>query len=335
MIASQIPSELCASAKSNTYTKIMMNLGNGRDIADLSACMGLNDNQTQFSYQLDVGQAVVKLAGRYMNPFWIKIPHVHFDKDISNIEVEKRTDSLLSEFNVVPVIQSEHFEEFISNMRNRGKVKRKVEKLSEIGKDLLLNVFKNPYVPISKRYDSLELSRKEGKIVKDCVMNNGFAREVNIKVSNNISNYLVLNKKGFALCEKLGYKSSFWREIVSGNLSFHHKFYQNLIKRYLTRDGWKVKLESRIKGNKWVDVDAEFNGNGFRMAVEIAVSKFVPQDVKKCFEEDFDEVRVVCKDEIARKKIENTIFRSNSNFEQDLVFVQTINEFLSNIPKMA
>ena len=170
-------------------------------------------------------------------------------------------------------------------------------------------------------------------------MNNGLSREVNIKVSNNISNYLVLNKKGFAQCEKLGHDSNFWRKIVSGNLSFHHKFYQDLIRRYLTKDGWEVTLESRIKGNKLVDVDAVYKNNGFsfRMAIEIAVSKFVPQDVEKCFEEKeekFDEVRVVCKDEIARKKIENIISVSNCDFEQDLVFVQTINDFLSNIPKM-
>ena len=335
VISSQIPSELCASAKSNTYTKIMMSLGNGRDIADLSVCMGLNDDQTRFSYHLDVGQAVVKLAGRYTKPFPIQVPHVKFDKDISDNEVENRINSVLPEFNIVPVIQSEDFEDHISSIKDRGKVKKKVEKLPGIAQDLLLNVFKNPYVSISKRYDSLGLSRKEGKVVKDYLMNNGLAREVNIKVSNNISNYLVLNKKGFALCEKLGYGSSFWREIVSGNLSFHHKFYQDLIKDYLTKDGWTVKLESRIKGNKWVDVDALYEDNGFRMAIEVAVSKFVPHDVIKCFDEGFDEVRVVCKDEIVRKKIENTIFRSNRDFEQDLVFVQTINEFLSNIPKMA
>ena len=51
-------------------------------------------------------------------------------------------------------------------------------------------------------------------------------------------------------------------------------------------------------------------------------------------EKKFDEVRVVCKDEIARKKIENIISVSNCDFEQGLVFVQTINDFLNNIPKM-
>jgi len=331
----RMPSELCASAKSNTYTKLMMNLGNGRDIADLSVCMGLNDDQTRFSYHLDLGQAVVKLAGRYTKPFPIQVPNVKFDKDISDNKVENRINSVLPDFNIVPVIQEENFEDYISSIMDRGKAKKKVKKLPGIAEDLLLNVFKNPYVPVSKRYDSLGLSRKEGKVVKDCLMNNDLAREVNIKVSNNISNYLVLNKKGFALCEKLGHDSSFWREIVSGNLSFHHNFYQDLIKNYLTQDGWTVKLESRINGNKWVDVDAVHKGNGFRMAIEVAVSKFVPHDVIKCFDEGFDEVRVVCKDEIVRKKIENTIFRSNCDFEQDLVFVQTINDFLSNIPKMA
>ena len=68
------------------------------------------------------------------------------------------------------------------------------------------------------------------------------------------------------------------------------------------------------------------------------MTNFDHQDIEKLknfINDGFHEVRFVCKNESTRKKIENTIFRSNSNFEQDLVFVQTINEFLSNIPKMA
>ena len=86
--------------------------------------MGLNDDQTRFCYQLDVGEAVAKLAGRYTDPFWIKVPHVQFNKDISDSEIEKRVNSVLSEFNIVPVIQSEYFEDYISSIRDKGNVKK-------------------------------------------------------------------------------------------------------------------------------------------------------------------------------------------------------------------
>ncbi len=330
VICSQIPSEICASAKSNTYSKIMMSLGNGKDISDLAQCMGLNPDQASFSYNLGVGNAIVKLAGRYTRPFWIKVPPVDVEKDVTDFELEEKLEPMLSKFDVSPVSRSELYESYVGYLEDRGKTKKKEEMISTIIKKLLVNIFNNPFISVSRRYETLSLSRKKGKIVKDFLMENNFTSDVNIKVSNSISNFLVLRKKGLAMCEKLGHMGQLWREIVTGKVSFRHRFYQFLIKNYLTRDGWDVTVESRINGNKRVDVEAEYGNK--RIAIEVAVTKFELQDVMKCINDGFDEVRVVCKDETARKKIENKINGSNGGKKRDFVFVQTINELLDSMP---
>jgi len=330
VICSQIPSEICASAKSNTYSKIMMSLGNGKDISDLARCMGLSPDQASFSYDLGVGIAIVKLAGRYTRPFWIKVPSVDVEKDVPDFELEEKLEPMLSKFDVSSVSRSELYENYVDYLEDRGKTKKKEEMISAIVRELLVNIFNNPFIPVSRRYETLSLSRKKGKIVKDFLMENNLATDVNIKVSSSISNFLVLRKKGLAMCEKFGHSGQLWREIVTGKVSFRHRFYQFLIKDYLTQDGWDVTVESRINGNKRVDVEATYGKR--RVAVEVAVTKFEIQDVMKCINDGFDEVRVVCKDEIARKKIENKINGSNGGKKRDFVFVQTINGLLDSMP---
>ena len=126
VICSQIPSEICFSAKSNTYTKIMMSLGNGKDISDMVACMGLDKNQEQFTYHLKVGDAIVKLAGKRTRPFWIKAPKVEMDKDISDSEIDEKMGGILKEFNDSAVKIPLQYENFIDCLRTRGRTKRKL-----------------------------------------------------------------------------------------------------------------------------------------------------------------------------------------------------------------
>ena len=81
-----------------------------------------------------------------------------------------------------------------------------------------------------------------------------------------------------------------------------------------------------------MDIEASYN-NRRKIAIEVAITKFELQDIKKCMNNGFDEVRVVCRDETARKRIEKKISSSNGGNGADSVIVQTINGFLSSMPK--
>lgn len=335
VICSQIPSELCTSAKSNTYTKIMMSLGNGKDISDLAMCMGLNPNQANLAHYLEVGSAIVKLSDRYTRPFWIRTPLIKMDKDISDFELEEKMEPMIAELDVSPVVMPERYERYIGRLEGRRKTEREDE-IPSIAEELLIDIFNNPYVPVTKRYESLGLSRKKGKAVKDYLIKNNFVTETNIKISNSISNFLILTRRGLEFCEEHGCKGNLWREITTGKVSFRHRFYQFLIKEYLTRDGWDVNLESQIDGNRRVDVEAIYRTDGEtkrRIAIEVAVTKFEIQDLMKCINDGFDEVRVVCRDETARKRIESVINSFDGKKKRDSVVVQTINGLLNNMPQ--
>ncbi len=341
-ICTQIPSEICVSAKSNTYTKIMMRLGNGKDISDMARCMGLDKNHEQFAYGLEVGEAVVKLAGKYTRPFPMKAPKVDMDKDVSDYELEEKMKPILAEFDTKPVIAKQLYESYIDGLNDRRRTKKKEEKISDIVRDLLTNIFTSPYVPMSERYENLRLSRMKGKLAKDFVIENKYVTEINIKVENSVYNFLVLTKKGLSFCEEQGLKDKDWNEIVGGKLSFRHKFYQNLMKKYLVQDGWTVHFEHPVIGdkrtnvNKKVDLVADYKIEGKvekSIAVEVALSNYEVYTIMNCVDDGFDEVRVVCRDETARKRIEKDIYGAIDEIDRDFVIVQTINGFLNSLPQ--
>ena len=330
VICTQIPSELCASAKANTYTKLMMNLGNGRDISDLANCMGLTAEQAEFSHSLEVGTAIVKLAGRYTRPFWIRIPHVTMEKDVPDYELEERLEELLWEFEVTRVSRPERYCEYLRYVRDGGRE----ETLPTLARKMLLDIFARPFVPVTVRYESLGISRRRGRDVKEFLMKNGYVTGVNIRISNSVSSFLVLTRKGLALCREHGHESVFWREIVSGKVSFRHRFYQFLVASYLTREGWDVKAESRI-GNGRVDLEAvrRVNGRVRRIAVEVVVTKFKPGDVTRCINDGFNEVWIVCRDESTRKRVKKLIEGMKLGKKADSVLVRTISALLENAPR--
>lgn len=333
-ICTQIPTEICASAKANTYTKIMMNLGSGNDIHDMARCMGLNENQMQFNYGLGIGNAIVRLAGRYTKPFWFHVPEVLMNKDVSDWEVKNRTGPTLSGFEVVPVARSTPYLDYVESLQPRGKSGQSKGGISGAVSGFMANVASHPYHSVTRRYDALGLSRKKGKVMKDYMLENGLSTELNVKVSKTIFNFLVLTQKGFATCVVNGPVNEDWKDIVAGKVSFLHKFYQFLIKEVLTQEGWEVFIEYQIKDDKWIDVVAKCGNRN--LAFEVAITKFEPEDVLKCMvdgNERFDEIRVVCQDETARKDIETLILNSISKKEQKLVIVQTISGLMTDMPK--
>jgi len=74
-VSAQQPSLLASSIKANSFCKVMLGLGDGGDIMDMSSSMFLTPEQTYYSRKLETGQAIVKFAGRWTEPFIIRIPY--------------------------------------------------------------------------------------------------------------------------------------------------------------------------------------------------------------------------------------------------------------------
>ena len=72
-VAAQQPSLLASSIKANSFCKVQFALGDGGDIMDMGSSMFLTQEQIYYSRLLEVGQAIVKFAGRWPEPFVLDI----------------------------------------------------------------------------------------------------------------------------------------------------------------------------------------------------------------------------------------------------------------------
>jgi len=74
-VAAQQPTLLASSIFANAFLKLSLALGDGRDIMTMGSSMFLTPEQTYFSRRLEVGQAIIKMSGRWPEPFVIQIPY--------------------------------------------------------------------------------------------------------------------------------------------------------------------------------------------------------------------------------------------------------------------
>jgi DNA helicase HerA-like ATPase len=80
VVVDQEPTKLSNSIKANTYTKISFNLGNGKDVLEISNCMGLSKEESSYIDLLQVGQGIVTLKGRTMVPLLVAFPRIAVEK---------------------------------------------------------------------------------------------------------------------------------------------------------------------------------------------------------------------------------------------------------------
>jgi hypothetical protein len=82
IVIDQEPSKLSDSIKANTYCKITFNLGNGKDIEDITTCMQLTEEQKEYIGMLPVGQGIASLSGRVLVPLHLSFPLVPVKKGL-------------------------------------------------------------------------------------------------------------------------------------------------------------------------------------------------------------------------------------------------------------
>lgn len=74
ILADQQPSELTPAVQANTHLKLVMGLGSGVDIEQMSRSTGLTERQLRYAYRLKKGQTIAKVSGH--PPFLVQVPRV-------------------------------------------------------------------------------------------------------------------------------------------------------------------------------------------------------------------------------------------------------------------
>lgn len=250
----QEPTKLSNSLKANTYTKISGYLGNGNDIEDMAKAMDLNEEEREALTKLERGEWIVKLAGRYVEPFVIKSDDFPFQKNVTDEELKQRMHPIL--------------EGLYRKYEHPEQVEEKLElSLSEDSWRLLENVNVHPFNGIVARWKELNISGRRLEDAKKELISNGLIRQIEISLTGKRpTSFLVLTKEAFQILESKGINTALWKHV--GNVGFEHLLYQVLIRWQFKKFGYDAHIEAKLNGRR-IDVLAEKDGEKIGVEVEL------------------------------------------------------------------
>ena len=169
ILLDQHPSKISLSALGNTYATICLNLKHKTDINAMAQCM-LLDREKDILGMLPVGEAVVKLQGRFPRPFQIKIPEFMIEKGkVTDLHIQEHMRPM------APAVQPEDF-----GLPRDGVHSASIPTPKPVDSWMmafLRDVQQYPDSGIASRYKRLHVSVRQGQKVKEAALDQGLIEE--------------------------------------------------------------------------------------------------------------------------------------------------------------
>ena len=290
VLADQCISTIKEVVKSNTYTIIGMSQTGQKDRREMINVLGLNSNQAQMVNFLDVGQGIIRLAGRYPFPQLIKFPFIKpenvSDKQLDEINAEdQRIKDLLSKvkpaktFEVTSLDSSQRIPQYTLN----NKPEAKKDHMFEKSKDMLLDIFNRFDVVSTARAFDFGLSASVSDKIFKYIEREQFVDVVRVNLTGGRGGtskfYVLTNPKGYKAISRAPLKRS-------GGTGAMHFFLERYLKKHLPEKGFsELEVEKNI-GGKRIDLFGKYEG--LKIGIEICVSTMktefinVQKDIDKC-----------------------------------------------------
>jgi hypothetical protein len=251
ILVDQHPSLISIPALGNSYTTIAMNLKHKSDVNAVAAAMLMDDDERDVLGTLPVGEAIVKLQGRWQQPFQIVIPHKKIPKgaidDVRLTAIMGRTSILRfempEEIEFSPVLTS----------------------IADDEKALLIDICNHPYSGVVERYRRLAISRRKGDNFKRSLIAKELIIQVEIPTRSGRIVLLDLTQKAREYLEKAGLEAR-RRKLNEG---LEHDFWKHKVADYYQKQGYAIKIEEPVNG--FTDLVIEKDGE--KTAVEIETGK--------------------------------------------------------------
>lgn len=340
VLADQMPTELGRSIKANVYTVICMSQSGGPNVFEMAKALGLKKEQAEVCRILKsdkyakVFEAIVKINGRWLNPFVIQVTYHPIKKDVTNEDVKEFMTPILTKMNEEVIPRTEY--RAILDVKQREEERREAEarqkRREEAGQreaveratlnEILLNIRKYPFKEQKERITMLDLgssSSTTDKLFKELEATGLVNRhEISFGRGRGHKVFYEITEEGM---EHAGMDDA----EVPGSGSFLHRFWQHTIKNYFESKGFKAEIEKRY-GIKNVDVGVDMNGK--KVAVEVELS---PKNLKKNIERDFQEgcelIIVAVKSKRALKEFKEKISYYNEERLRKIQF-RVVTDFL-------
>lgn len=322
----------------------------------MARAMNLNKEQIDYMTQLvsdkdqNLFEAIVKMSGRWLKPFIVEVKPFHFEKSVTDYEVNLKMQPLIEELNRKTVPRTA-YSQVLQNRRREAEAKRKeaegrrkeaeeqakgpekvtrdhVEREEKIEGNILIRILNNimdhPFIAQKERITMLKLassSSTNNKYFKELVAE-GYATRVSIGLGSGHGTKVLyeISEKGktFAHIKNLS---------IPGNGNLEHRFWQVTVKQFydnLLRN-CNAEIEKRF-GMKNVDIGLIKDGE--RIAVEIEMtSKHLIENIQRDFEAGCEKVIVAVKSKTLGKSYRKKIEYYNEDFLKNVEF-RILSDFL-------
>lgn len=294
IIIDQCPSLLSLPARANTWTTIVLNLKDAIDVNSAASAILLDSKDKKTLGRLDVGEAIVKLQGRWYKPFSIKIPYVNIKKgEISDQDLKNRFGPFSVVESVEPVKSqalSPSYDE-VSTRQINGLTERAEQR------KLLEDIARYKISGVVERYKRLKWSRRKGNTHKENLINAGLITPVEVFTKSGRVVLLQLSEEG-RIELGLNPKADNRRGSVT------HEYWKQQYAKYYQNQGYSVEIEKAIGEGKTVDLLATNDDQVIAIEIETGKSDILA-NIKKCLTQPYQRIILVAINE----KVEEMIMR--------------------------
>ena len=327
IVADHEPSKLTDSLKANTNAKLWLSLGSGHDVEEMATTFGVEDDQVDFTRTLDRGEAV--LATAEQNPVPVQLPPYHVEKTPSEAATQEATQAVLNELSVENRVRPDRFWEAIGRFDHGDDSNTSTDEsgqdvepeadnqaVGEVAEALLVSVNDQPFLPMSERYNTIDVGAKTGNEAKNQLLALDLVseEEVDSKKPGRNPKLLELTQRGKQALEDRGHEVA-----AVGRRGITHRYWQHQVKERYEADGYDVEIEHAV-GQEHIDVYAEQDGE--QMAAEVACSpEHEVANVRKCLRYGVDQVAVVYLEGSTREQIEVAVRDAFGTVPDQVTFV--------------
>jgi len=326
VLSDQVPSEISPIALANTMTHVNLNQKNRADINTAAANLLLTMDQKESLGHLKLGEAIVRIAGRYTYPFMISIP-------ANMIKENKVTDNMVKA-HMEGLVSSDWYSAYSGV--NSGENSRTEpipvphKELTEEEKLFIIDIMNYQYEPISTRYKRMNISIRKGNRIKNMLMNKGLIETEKIETGTGWVLLSKLSKTGELQMKELGYNI----DKLNGKAGLEHEYWRHKIADYMMSKGYKIEMEVPVNGE--TDIIATLPGSNpeddIKIAIEIETGKGNIQsaidNINKNLKAGYHSIISVATNKNALASIKNKLEELGMNNDKNIKII-LINDFVA------
>ena len=288
ILVDQHPSLISIPAIGNSYTTVAMNLKHKSDVNAIAAAMLMRDEENDLFGRLPVGAAVIKLQGRWLQPFQIMIPYQEIPK------------GSVQDAKVRAIMRARNILQTCPNLPPVQRIELRSTSLNEREMALLTDIVNHPYSGVVERYRRLKVSRRNGDSFKKVLLEQGFVEPVYIVTPSGRIVLLEVTVSAWEYLSKRGIERTGERSIEG----LEHRFWKHKLAQLFENEGYTVQIEEPVNGF----TDLIIGKEGKRLPVEVETGKSDwKKNVEKNLKKGFHAVVVVATNPESFQKIQGQL----------------------------